>query len=124
MAHEDKGLVLRGLILLGAIGVLVAGVLGFIFWRPHTSPPTLASPPEHHIPTVIVPQIGAFPSGLPWYALYQLGETMPSAPGWNIRYNAATTLCRRGSDSVPWHLIREMLDEKQQLRNHRVRLED
>ena len=124
MAQEDKGLVVRGLILLAGISVVVAIVLGIIFWRAPAPPPTLASPPEHHIPTVIMPPLGAYPSGVSWIALANLRETMPSAPGWNIRYNAATSLARRGSSSVPWHSIREMLDEKQQLRNQRLRLED
>ena len=124
MAQEDKGLVLRGLILFTGIGVIVAIVLGIIFWRAPTTPPTLASPPEHQIPAVILPQLGAYPSGVPWVALASLRDTMPSAPGWNIRYNAATSYARRGSSSVPWHSIREMLDEKQQMRNQRIRLED
>jgi hypothetical protein len=124
MAQEDKGLVLRGLILLCGIGVIVAIVLGIIFWRSPAPPPPLASPPEHQIPAVIVPPLGGYPSGVPWIALASLRDSMPSAPGWNIRYNAATTLARRGSSSVPWHSIREMLDEKQQMRNQRLRLED
>ena len=88
MAQEDKGLVLRGLLLLGAIGVLVAIILTFMFWRA-TEP--LPAP--------------------------DLSSQTPSEPGWKVRYNAATTLARRGSASVPWALLREMLDEKQQLRN-------
>src|ERR1700686_5451697 len=98
MAQEDKGLVLRGLILLGAMGVLVPLVLGVIFWRPHAPPPS------------------EMPAGL--------ADLMPSAPGWEVRYNAATTLARRGSASVPWALLREMLDEKQQLVNSRLREEN
>lgn len=121
MAQENHGLVLRGLILLALIGGLVALVLAFLFWRPHTPAPTLVVPPEHQIPAVAAPNIGAFPSGVSWYAIYQLGETMPSAPGWEVRYNAATTLARRGSAAAPWELLREMLDEKQQMRNYRVR---
>ena len=40
-----------------------------------------------------------------------LSALAPSTPGWEVRYNAATTLARRGSAAVPWALLREMLDE-------------
>jgi hypothetical protein len=124
MAQEDRGLVLRGLILLGAISLLVAGVLGFIFWRGKTPPPSVDVPPEHFVSSVVTPPLGDFPAGISWYAVLQLGETMPSAPGWEVRYNAATTLARRGSDAVPWPLLEEMLNEKLQMRNYRVRNAD
>jgi hypothetical protein len=124
MAQENQGLALRGLILLAVIGGLVTLMLGFMFWQSHTPPPTLVAPPEHQIPSLAAPNVGAFPSGISWYAIYQLGETMPSAPGWEVRYNAATTLARRGSAAVPWALLREMLDEKLQMRNYRVRHAD
>ena len=124
MAQEDNGLILRGLLLFTAIGVLVAFVLGFLFLRPQPQvTATLQTPPEHTIPSAL-PHAGAFPANVSWYAIYQLGETMPSAPGWDIRYNAAIALARRGSASVPWPLIREMLDEQKQMRNNRVRLKD
>lgn len=96
MAQEDKGLVIRGLLLLGLIGGLVAFVLTILFWRPE--------------PTVAVD--------------HRLDKMTPSAPGWEVRYNAATTLARRGSDAVPWELLREMLDEKQQMRNNMFRQPD
>lgn len=123
MAQEDRGLAIRGLALLGAITVLVAVVLGVMFWRA-PPPPTSLEPPERQIPSVILPPLGEFPSGVSWYAIYQMNQTMPSAPGWEVRYNAATTLARRGSDKVPWQIMREMLDEKQQMRNYRVRNAD
>jgi hypothetical protein len=91
MAQEDKGLVLRGLLLLGAIGVLVTIVLSVIFWRVPDPAPAA-----------------------------DRGDRTPSAPGWGVRYNAATTLARRGSATIPWALLREMLDEKQQLSNFLV----
>jgi hypothetical protein len=123
MAQEDRGLVVRGLLLLGGIGVLVSVVLGFLFWRA-PAPPATQEPPEVQVPAVVVPPVAAFPSGIAWYAIYQLGQTMPSAPGWEVRYQAATALARRGSSAVPWPTIREMLDEKQQMRNYRVRNAD
>ncbi len=124
MAQEDTGLVLRGLLLLSAIGVLVLIVLTILFWRPQTTPMSAERPSEYDIVAVVTPDAASFPSGISWAALVQLAETMPSAPGWDIRYNAAATLARRGSDKVPWHLIREMLDLKHQMRNNRVRLPD
>lgn len=96
MAQEDKGLVLRGLLLLAAIGIIFTAVLAMIFWRPTT----LDAP------------------------LVKLDEKPPSAPGYDVRYSAATALARRGSAAVPWPLLREMLDERQQLSNNHVRLKD
>jgi hypothetical protein len=124
MAQEDKGLVLRGLFLLAAIGSLVAVVLAMLFWRPQTQPTPLKALPENAVPLLALPPLGAFPAGVSWYAIYEIGKTMPSAPGWDIRYNAAIALARRGSDAVPWASIREMLNERQQLTNNRVRLDD
>ncbi|HLW64142.1 MAG TPA: hypothetical protein VKS79_02405 [Gemmataceae bacterium] len=53
----------------------------------------------------------------------------PSAPGWEIRYNATLALARRGSDEVKkneqvWENLNEMLDEQQQLRNFRIKNKD
>jgi hypothetical protein len=95
MAIDDKGLVLRGFFVLALVGVLVTVVTSILFLRPQQALPTL--PP---------------------------GDALASAPGWEIRYNAAAALARRGSAKVPWPLMREMLDEDQQMRNARVRLPD
>lgn len=95
---QDRGLVIRGLVLLTLIGGLVSFVLAIMFWRAPEPPPRRTVAPS--------------------------ASTLPSAPGWEIRYNAATTLARRGSANVPWPLIREMLDEDQQLRNFQVRQPD
>ena len=52
----------------------------------------------------------------------------PSAPGWEVRYNATLALVRRGSDRVKdeqvWENLNEMLDEEQQLRNFRIKNKD
>jgi len=58
--------------------------------------------------------------------------TTPTGPksltGWEVRYNAALALARRGSlhikDSAIWDNLLEMLDEEQQLRNFRAKSED
>jgi hypothetical protein len=91
---EDTGLAKRGLLLLGAMTAIVTVVLVILFNRTGAEAPVA-------------------PDG---------GD--PSAVGWVIRYNAAAALARRGSDNVPWPLYRELLDEKQQMRNFRVELDD
>jgi hypothetical protein len=55
--------------------------------------------------------------------------TGPKSPyGWEVRYNAALALARRGSPHVKdpevWDSLLEMLDADQQLRNFRVKAED
>lgn len=55
--------------------------------------------------------------------------TGPKSPaGWEVRYNAALALARRGSphakDAGVWDTLLEMLDEDQQLRNFRSKLDD
>lgn len=122
MAQQDKGLIIRGLLLFTGVGILVLIVLGILFWRPSAPERKTEMPPEYYV-TALLASPMPFPEGISWPSIYRLSETLPSAPGWDIRYNAAATLARRGSPDVPWHLIREMLDENAQLRNHRVRHE-
>lgn len=86
---EDKGLVLRGLLLFALIGCIVAFVLVVLFWRTE-------APRGEEV---------------------DLSHVAPSEPGWQVRYNAAAALARRGSAKTPWPILREMLDEKKQLRN-------
>jgi hypothetical protein len=55
--------------------------------------------------------------------------TGPKSPaGWEVRYNAALALARRGSPHVKdpevWDMLTEMLDEDQQLRNFRTKTDD
>jgi hypothetical protein len=121
VAQEDKGLILRGFLLLALISCLVAFVLAILFWR--NEPPVALDhmPPEQFVPLAALPTLAPYPANVSWVALAELSETCPSAPGFDIRYNAATTLARRGSAATPWPILLEMLDEKQQLRNSRVR---
>jgi hypothetical protein len=89
MAQSDEnGFVKRGFFLLAGMLLLVGVVLGIIFIRP-----------EQPLPEVV---------DLP---------PRPSEAGWKIRYNATVAFLRRGSDRVPWRNVREMLDEKLQLKN-------
>lgn len=124
MAQEDKGLVLRGIVLLAFVGALATFVLAVIFWR--SQPPAPVSEPyvETAVAALVAPTLSAFPSHVWWPAVVQAGQNLPSEPGFEIRYNAAATLARRGSANVPWPLIREMLDENLQRRNHGSRLPD
>jgi hypothetical protein len=124
MAQDDKGLVMRGLFLLALIGTLVVTVLAIIFWRQQEPMTERTLPPEFYIAPLAAPSGIGFPSHVSWPTIYQLSQSLPSEPGWEVRYNAAATLARRGSANVPWPILREMLDEKQQLRNQGVRLPD
>lgn len=90
MAQSDEnGFVKRGIFLLAGMTVLVAVVLSMILYKPAQPLPA---------------QVKDLPA-------------QASAPGCLIRYNATVALLRRGSDNVPWPIVREMLDEKQQLKN-------
>jgi len=121
MAQEDKGLVLRGFLLVALISVIVAFVLTLLFWRNEPPMTQEHTPPEQVVPLVALPALAPFPSNVSWGAMAELAETAPSAPGFDVRYNAAATMARRGDVATPWPLLLEMLDEKQQLRNSRVR---
>ena len=90
----DSGLMLRGLLLLGLMAVLAGIVLYVVLRRPHLETPVEAA--------------------------HAAGPA--SARGWEIRYNATAALARRGSPRVPLDVLREMLDEEQQMRNFRVTL--
>jgi hypothetical protein len=86
---DDSGFVRRGFLMLAGMTILVGVVLTILLWKP-TPPPI------------------ALPTDLP---------AEPSARGWQVRYNAAIALARRGSSKTSWPILREMLDESQQLRN-------
>jgi hypothetical protein len=102
MASDDKGLVLRGFFLLAVIGTIVSVVLAILFMRPQFTPPPMGIAPENLVPLLVAGCAEGTPCGI----VFALADRMPSAPGWEIRYNAATTLARRGSSAVPWALMR------------------
>jgi hypothetical protein len=125
MAQEDKALVMRGMFLLALIGGLVIFVMTIILWRDQRPPANAERAPEFDVAALVAPADDGAAPRLAWLATYaQTCETLPSAPGWQIRYNAAATLARRGSAQVPWATFREMLDENRQRRNQAVRLPD
>jgi hypothetical protein len=120
---ENAGLVQRGLMLLAVMVLLAGFVLFALIRRPDQAVPAAQAAPEAVRVLIALPP-APFPASLGWAGLYQLGNALPSAPGWEIRYNAAATLARRGNAAVPWNLLAEMLDESRQMRNFRVVLQD
>src|SRR5947207_6491558 len=87
---QESGMVQRGLLLLGLMLILMT-VIGFVLFRPVDTAPRGEA---------------------------RIAERKPSKDGWEVRYNAATALARRGSKELPCDVIADMLDEEQQLRNY------
>jgi hypothetical protein len=117
----DAGLMQRGLLLLGLMALLAGVVLTVVLRRPAQELPAERTHLEWIGVLAAAPQTG-FPATLAWSCLPQLREGLPSAQGWLIRYNAALALARRGSPRIPLDVLREMLDEEQQMRNFRATL--
>lgn len=115
---QDNGLVKRGLFLLVLMSGLVIVVLAILFQRADTKLPAAMPRPEL-LTSTLVQTDTAFPANVTWLGVQQIGEAFPSGPGWRIRYNAAAALARRGSPSVPWAILIEMLDEDRQMHNFR-----
>ena len=113
--QQDSGLVQRGFLLLGGMTALVVVVLLIVLRGPDSSSKSAPRRQPLLVPNIVT--IAPFPAAPGWPLLARLGEQLPSARGWEIRYNAAAALARRGSAHTPWPLIREMLDEPLQLRN-------
>jgi hypothetical protein len=116
MATQQSGLVVRGLVLMGLMLAVMVGVWFVFLRKPHVDTPAYTVLPEMYVPLVAVPTAG-FPSAIAWGPLHQLPETLPSAPGWETRYNAVRALAHRGSKQLPLDVVAEMLDEERQLRN-------
>lgn len=120
---DDAGLWKRGLVLFFFIGILAATVLFLILVRPETPPPPEQLRAEAVLPLVAQPGAG-FPGSVSWGALCLFSHSLPSPRGWEIRYNAALTLARRGSAETPLDTLAEMLDEQRQMYNFRAQLKD
>ncbi len=120
---ENSGLAQRGLLLLGFMVVIVAAFSFVLLRGPQQQVPTESHGPEPLIALVCVPTAG-LPGAVCWAALGELGEMLPSARGWEVRYNAVVALARRGSAHLPFAVLAEMLDEQRQMRNFRARLQD
>jgi hypothetical protein len=121
--HQESGLWKRGLVLFALLAALAGVVLYALFGKPGTevSTETLRVEP---VVLVVGSSAAPLPAVLPWAGLYQIGEMLPSTPGWEIRYNATLALARRGSSHVRLDVLREMLDENRQMRNFRTHLQD
>ena len=123
MAQDDTGLAQRGLLLLTMMTALVGVVLYIMFQTPAQELPVETRNPAAEVAGLVVPTT-SYPAAVAWPALVRLSDDLPSPEGWRIRYNAANTLARLGSDRLPWPVMREMLDEGRQMRNYRVHLAD
>jgi hypothetical protein len=122
MAKEGgSALVQRGLLLLGLMTALVIAVWVMLLRGVRQEIPT-----EKQRPELLAALVASPACGLPgiWAALPQVGEMLPSPRGWEVRYQATTTLARRGSTKVPFAILAEMLDEDRQMKNFRARLQD
>ena len=93
---QDSGLVKRGLILLTILALVVIFVFTQLLPRAVKTVPAARQRPELLATALLWPGSG-FPGTVDWLDLYRIGEAYPSRLGWRIRYNAATTLARRGS---------------------------
>jgi hypothetical protein len=95
MTDGNTGLRTRGLLLFGLVAVIATvALVAIVRWPSQEAP---HAPPE---------------------------GVEPSPAGWEIRYQATISLARRGSKKVPFETLREMLDEKKQLRNFVTKLQD
>lgn len=120
---QDTGLIKRGFGLLALISAIVLTLLVILLQSPSPTAPRAKNRPELLVGDLIVPA-ASFPGAISWPNLFQAVQALPSAPGWEIRYNAARTLALRGSAQVPWDVFLEMLDENRQMCNYRVTLQD
>jgi hypothetical protein len=122
---QDRGLVQRGLVLLAFVGALSLLVVFILLRQPGAPPEQQPATPQPELVALGVPNLAAgFPAHVQWGALWELSQSLPSPLGWEIRYNAALALARRGSPKVPLHIMAEMLDESLQMRNFRAKLPD
>ena len=123
MAADESGLVKRGFALLGAMTLLVMVVLFIVFQSPKPMATKEKNAPPV-APTALALPMQAFPASIDWALLYQFGDALPSAEGFQIRYTAAGVQARLGSKETVWPQLREMLDEDRQKRNFRMKLPD
>jgi len=119
---SGSALAQRGLLLLGLMVALMVAL-----WALFLRGTRQELPVEKHRPDLLASLVASPASGLPalsWAGLHQVGETLPSPRGWEIRYQATRILALRGSKQVPFEILAEMLDEDRQMKNRRVKLKD
>lgn len=117
----DTKLVQRGLLLLALVGTLAGTVLVIMLRRPGRTESPSTTRTEAVAPFLAVPSTG-FPASVSWATLFQVGNVLPSAPGWEIRYTATRVLALRGSKKIPLDILCEMLDEGRQTQNFQTKL--
>ncbi|MCC6417636.1 MAG: hypothetical protein IT429_05245 [Gemmataceae bacterium] len=120
---QGSGLVRRGLVLLGVLVAILVGFWAILLRNPGQELPAEKRSPERVAALVVAPA-AAFPGAVAWPSVVGVADLLPSASGWQVRYNAAVALARRGSSNLPFDVLAEMLDEDQQMRNFRARLQD
>jgi len=104
---------------LGLMLVTAVAVLCIILLRGGPTPVENAPRAELAALAVANP-IGGFPDSVNWGALAALSQRLPDAPGKEVRYNAALSFARRGSELIPLNVFCQMLDEDLQLRNFKI----
>jgi hypothetical protein len=120
---QESGLAKRGFLLLGLM-LAIAAVVGFVIFRPTGTPPPERDSNTELAAFAVANSSASFPADINWGAMAILSQDLPSPPGWQVRYNATLALARRGSKDLPLGVLREMLDEDQQMRNFRVLLSE
>jgi hypothetical protein len=123
MAAENTRIVQRGLVLLALVGAISLVVLIALLRRSGPGEQRTENLPAQTVALFHAPT-GDFPASLPWGALHQLGDALPSSPGWEIRYTATRVLANHGSPKIRLGVLCEMLDEQRQLRNFQAKLTD
>jgi hypothetical protein len=122
-ATTDSSLWKRGLVLFLLILGIAGAVLYALFQRPGREPvPEEVLYPQAAL--VLGLPASPWPLAGPWGSLYPVLDLLPSSPGWEIRYNATLALARRGHPQVRLDILGEMLEERRQQRNFRIRLPD
>ena len=120
---SGRGFLIGALLLVLGLGAFGAYQVYTVWKAPTQAVAKADAPPEWLVPAAQTP-LAAFPSNIAWGTLRHLGETLPSAPGFEIRYTATRVLAHRGSPKVPLDNLREMIDEERQMKNFRVVLKD
>jgi len=120
MSKQDSGLWKRGVVLLILVGAISAAALFFVLRLPSVNPSAEKPMCNDIHKLTLATSFAPFPASVDWGLLYHMSKTEPSPKGWEIRYNAALALARKGNPDLPLDIMREMLDERRQKLNFTV----